>query len=367
MKLLFVSGLSVGGAPRSTLELASVLARHGHEVEVLLGRPHDGWRQSLYERGVAAWVKSDRHPWSGAVKTCVRRAGRGLQELPSDHGLTTYLARHPENAYLTLLNRARPDAVIVNSVPRAAWRWIREDLRARDIVAVLYVREDHALTHLTISAEVPDVLVANAAAHADALSAAGFPCLLLPSVIDRRSASVESSRDCVLLVNPIAENDIDLVLALARLRPDIPFVLQESWPLEPAYRAELSSSIEQIPNVELRPVVPSPSEIYRDARFLLATYPVNRPRVVVEAQHNGIPVLAKCFPALAEAIGPGGVLVPLDASPDEWATVLGELWDDDQRYERMSALAREHDARDEMDPERIAQRFEDAIEDALRR
>jgi hypothetical protein len=61
------------------------------------------------------------------------------------------------------------------------------------------------------------------------------------------------------------------------------------------------------------------------------------------------------------------VLVPLDASPDEWATVLGELWDDDQRYERMSALAREHDARDEMDPERIAQRFEDAIEDALRR
>jgi glycosyltransferase involved in cell wall biosynthesis len=89
--------------------------------------------------------------------------------------------------------------------------------------------------------------------------------------------------------------------------------------------------------------------------------------VIVEAQHNGIPVLAKSFPALAEGVGPGGVLVPRDASSDEWAAMLSRLWDDEAEYERMSALAREHDARDEMDPQRIAQRFEEAIEDVLDR
>src|SRR5262249_34932969 len=143
-------------------------------------------------------------------------------------------------------------------------------------------------------------------------------------------------------------------------------VLQESWPLEPADRAELSRSIEELANVELRASVSSPGDVYRDARVLLATYPVGRPRVIAEAQHNGIPVVAKDFPALSEAVGPGGVVVPLDASPDDWATVLGELWDDDQRYERMCAVAREHDGRDEMDPEKIAQRFEEAIEELLR-
>jgi glycosyltransferase involved in cell wall biosynthesis len=166
-------------------------------------------------------------------------------------------------------------------------------------------------------------------------------------------------------VNPVAENDIDLILALARFRPDIPFVLQESWPLEETYRADLSATIQDLANVVLRSPVPSPSEVFHDARVLIATYPVNRPRVVVEAQHNGIPVLAKSFPALAEAVGPGGVLVKPDASVGEWLSVLGGVWDDDAEYERLSALAREHDLRDEMDPESIAQRFETAINEAL--
>jgi glycosyltransferase involved in cell wall biosynthesis len=363
--LLFVSGVSVGGAPRSTLELASVLAGRGHEVEVVLGATPEGWQQALYERGVAAWVKSGQRIWSDPMRACLRRIGRGLAARTSPDDVTSYTARHPENAYLTLVNRARPDAVIVNSVSRAAWRWIREDLRALGIVAVLYVREAHALTHLTISREEPDVLIANATAHVDALAVAGFQCLLVPSVIDRRSASVESSRRDVVLVNPIAENGVDLVFELARSRPDISFVLQESWPLDETYRADLSNAIEGLPNVELRAPVPAPSDVYRHARILLATYPDGRPRVIAEAQHNGIPVLAKSFPALAEAVGQGGVLVAPEVPIDEWIRVLSRLWDDTEEYERLSVLAREHDARDEMDPEKIAERFETAIQDAL--
>src|SRR5690606_3160916 len=37
VRILFVSGVDVGGAPRSTLELARVLAARGHDIGVVLG------------------------------------------------------------------------------------------------------------------------------------------------------------------------------------------------------------------------------------------------------------------------------------------------------------------------------------------
>ena len=54
------------------------------------------------------------------------------------------------------------------------------------------------------------------------------------------------------------------------------------------------------------------------ARVLLVPYRVdNRPRVVAEAQSNGIPVPASALPAHREA-GTRGVLVPGDASIRAW-------------------------------------------------
>jgi glycosyltransferase involved in cell wall biosynthesis len=106
--------------------------------------------------------------------------------------------------------------------------------------------------------------------------------------------------------------------------------------------------------------------VYRDARILLATYPSGRPRVVVEAQHNGIPVLAVNRPALAEAVGPGGVLVRTGASAREWADALGSIWDDARRYEELSIDALAHDGRADIDAQLIAEKFESAIETVVR-
>src|SRR5262249_21350544 len=151
-----------------------------------------------------------------------------------------------------------PDVVIVSSVPRAAWRWMSDDLRARRIARALYVREEHALTHLTISREMPDLLVANSESHADRLRAAGFPCLVVPSTIDRAAATGASTRRSLLLVTPTPEHRVDLALGLAAARPDIPVVLQESWPLDDAWRAHLAAEVAERPNVTLRAVVSSP-------------------------------------------------------------------------------------------------------------
>ena len=361
MKLLFVSGVSVGGAPRSTLELAERLALL-HQVTVLLGAPLEGRNEYLYRRGVNLWVKLSNRGLGGPVHVLLRRAACHSTRSEPVGGVDVRVGGVAENAYLPLVDELRPDVVIVNSVPRAAWRWMSDDLRARGIKRVLYVREEHALTHLTISGEVPDLLVANSAAHAQRLEAAGFECVVVPSAIDRSAATVESTRKCLLLVNPIREHHVELALELADARPDVPVVLQESWPLDSRWRSELVAATRARPNVELRAEVPTPAEVYRDARVLLVPYPTNRPRVVAEAQHNGIPVLGADQPALAEAVGEGGAVVGLDAPVEQWLAALTEMWDDEAAYARLSALARVHDRRPELDPDHIAGQFEHALE-----
>jgi glycosyltransferase involved in cell wall biosynthesis len=332
---------------------------------VLLGEGRE--RHPIFQRGVNASVKLAGTPLGPPTRSALRLVHRGsyLEEPPApgylEGAVRARIATMPENAYLPLLRSFVPDAVVVNSVPRAAWSWMRRDLQRRRIASILYVREEHAITHLTVSGETPDLLVANSAVHAAALRAAGYPCIVVPSVIDRRGAEVRSTRECALLVNPVVENRVDLVLDLATRRPDIPFVLQESWPLDDKARMELETAVAATTNVELRPVVPDPAAVYRDARVLLATYPSGRPRVIPEAQHNGIPVLAADRPALVEAVGPGGVLVPEGADAAGWADALGSIWDDSARYEELSDLAREHDRRPELDPLVVVEQFEEAV------
>src|SRR5205823_3085811 len=100
LKLIFVSGVSVGGAPRSTLELASVLGERGHDVRVVLGSTPDDWREALFRAGVSAWVKSADRITGRAILPLLRRSGARFHERArTDEQVTVYIARHPENAY----------------------------------------------------------------------------------------------------------------------------------------------------------------------------------------------------------------------------------------------------------------------------
>jgi glycosyltransferase involved in cell wall biosynthesis len=84
--------------------------------------------------------------------------------------------------------------------------------------------------------------------------------------------------------------------------------------------------------------------------------------VVLEAQYNGIPVVALDQPAMSEAVGPGGVLVSGDLSDDEWARRIVEVWDgDEQAYEELEQKARAHGTRPEVQSDVIAQQVERAL------
>jgi hypothetical protein len=270
----------------------------------------------------------------------------------------------PQNALGRLLDEDRPDVVVANSLERWAWRRVHDVCHQRQVPTVLYVREDDSLGHID-SGAVPDALVANARSLADAMAAHGVRCAFVPSVVDTSRTQTTSTREAALAINPLPSRGSDLVWAIAQAAPEIPVVAQESWPLDGDELASVQRAVAGLANVQLRRAAPPGPGLYGDARVLLVPYRVdNRPRVIPEAQSNGIPVIAGDVPALTEAIGDGGLTVPLD-SPAAWVDTLRGLWSDAAAYERLSAAALANSRRAEFDPDAVTDAFEGVLRDAL--
>lgn len=348
-RILFVCGVGVGGAPRSTLELASRLASQ-HRVAVLLGEPTEAGR--LYDVATRASIKLR---WVGD-STVARLAHRlGRRATCEEGDVTIIRAPIAANAARVAVDRWRPDAVVANSLPRWEMRRLLDHVRSYDIPFVLYAREEHAVTHFSKSGLLPDLAVANSHALAEQIRA-HHPCLVVPSVVDTRSALVESSRQDVLSINPA----LDLtVLEIARHCPEISFLVQESWPLDPPVEREVRRALARLPNVRFRTRV-EVHELFMTAKFLLVTAEAGRPRAVAEAQANGIPVLAPDLPALREVVGSGGILFDPASSPAELASLIREAGRPDV-YAGLVNAARAESAAEDRRPEAVVAIFEQAL------
>lgn len=360
MRLLFVSGTTSGGSGRSQRELAKALVNRGHKVQFLV----DDKRSSPVTRWIYAQlsdlsVRATGGPAASVVDRARDSVGRRLvdDEIESlNHRITPV----PQNALPGIIRKYRPDVVIVNSVERWAWRRIHDVCRAVGIPTILYVREVDTLSHLSTGA-VPTVLVANAVSLAEQMRAQGFACAFVPSVVDMAVTTTKSTRQVALAINPIPSKGVDLVWKVAERLPDIQFVLQESWPLTGDDLAEVESTVATRPNVQFRRRVPPGPDLYRDAKVLLVPYRMDsRPRVILEAQANRIPVIVGDVPALTEAIGAGGQSVPLE-SVESWVEVLRDVWNDSDRYAELADAAYAHSQRAEVDPNAVALCFEELL------
>lgn len=356
MRVLFLSGVDVGGAPKSTLELARLLADRGHSVGVLLGQTTVP--PTAYDTLLKAAIKLREHAGWGWPRHALSPFGSRITEDANAGPVRIWRAKRPENALRRVLNIFGADVVVANSFPREALRWISEELRPREIPLCLYMREDHSVTHLSVTRLPLALVLANSRRLADAASVAGYDAVLAPSIIDLAASAVSSTRDCLLLVNPVPENRPEMVRLLASERPDIRCVLQESWPLPEAQRETLTAWATELGNLEFRTRTENPAHVYRDARILLATYPSGRPRVVLEAQANGIPVIALDQPALRETVGPGGLFVDRTRSDAGWCHQVQLLWDDTQWYESLSRESQAHARRAEVQPTTIVTTIE---------
>jgi glycosyltransferase involved in cell wall biosynthesis len=366
MRILFVSGTAIGGSAHSTRELAERLTAHGHDVAILF-RVEGERQRHLHKRAINLVTKLGESRLASKVDriaaTMARKPRRVSEPVPYQVWETVI----PENSLMAVIRSFGPDVVVVSSIGRVAWKRIRSILANLGVPSVLYIREENALGHLMISNAPPDLLLTNAHTYADRTAALGHPALMIPSVVTVDRYLVESRRELVLFVNPVPSYGLETALDLAAARPDIHFAFVEWWTLNDDERAALNTRLaEKLPNVVLRPATSDPGAIYADARLLLAPFLLDgRPRVVLEAQANGIPVLARDLPALHETVGPGGRLVRSDAPIHEWAEALGDLLDDPDRYREACEAARAYATREEVDPGVIVSRFERALTDLV--
>jgi glycosyltransferase involved in cell wall biosynthesis len=360
-RILFVSSTTSGGSGRSQRELNTFLRRRGVET-MMLADDAVGSKVArfLHEQLWDASIRFENTPFLHGSASWLRSIpGRNPSRTAGDVLLSTA----PENAFPDLAIDFRPDVVVGSSIARPCWRAIRAICADLDIPCVLYLREHVALGHLEANNGSHAAVLANSKTLVHGAAGLGVEAEFVPSVVDIESAKTNSTRERIVLVNPRKEHGVDIIDDLARTFRTIEFVLQESWVLDEVERAHVEGILARHPNVAFRERTTHPAEVFRDAAIVLAPHEMdNRPRTILEALSNGIPVIANDLPGLVESVGPGGIIAK---SPSEWRSAVNSLWQDPTHYRTIENRARMYAARPEVQPESIGERFVAIVEDII--
>jgi glycosyltransferase involved in cell wall biosynthesis len=334
-----------GGLERNTHELCLVLRRRGVQPAVAASMVPRGWL-----------VQANR------LKRLVLR-----QAYPRDSfcGYPVYRGWTPEGA-AEAVHRFRPDiAVAQNPEPER----LLAALEGAGVPTAVYVHEVERVDHLGAIRARGVPFIANSGFTARRLrERCGIEAPVVRPLIDPAHYRLAPAPGRVLFVNTVARKGVAVARALAEARPDIPFDMVMSWTLKEPARRELRDWARRHPNVTLHAPRRDMRPLYARARVLLvpSQWEESWGRVASEAQINGTPVLASNRGGLPESVGPGGLLLPHDAPVADWAAALGRLWDDKTLYAELSAAARAHAARREIQPEAVADAFRDALQGFLR-
>jgi len=263
------------------------------------------------------------------------------------------------------MDRFKPDVAVVTGTDPGFARSALEVSSATP--SLVYVRVE-ASARVALDAHA-DLVVANSEFVASLVRDLGVEAVFLHSVFPPETYRLTPVRSKVLFVNPIPKKGVDIALHLASARPDIPFVFNLSWRMEPKALRRLRRTSALLGNVEIRGATHNPATLFRDCRVLLvpSQWAEAWARVVSEAQISGIPAIASWVGGLPESVGPGGVLVEPRDSPEAWLDALSSVWDDAKKYEYLSHEALVHSQRDAIAPEVVTERFEGLLLRAIAR
>lgn len=336
----------IGGAEFSTHHMARALVERGHKVSVLAGLT--------------------RRSFTGLADMLVSAGSQSRPPVHTDKqfGYPTVRCIRPLAALRSCLDEFKPDVVVVTgSDPGLA---VPALMQTSSYPSILYFRIG-APADFVADIKHFDLAIANSKVVADRVRVALGRAEFLPSVFPPELYRVPTTREKVLFVNPIPKKGVEIALYLAQARPDIPFVFSLSWRMKSSSLRSLRRVARRLRNVEIRRATIRPEALYRDCRLVLvpSQSPEGWPRVVSEAQINGIPTLASNVEGLPDPVGPGGVLVDPNDSKEAWLDSLGMIWDDVRKYEELSQLALWHSQRPDLAVPAIVTRFEALVRQAI--
>ncbi len=305
MRVLFVTNYAhlpdiTGGLQTTTHDLCLAIKALGGEAAVLCGR-----------------LQAD--------KNSADRPASGDESL----GYLVLRADAPEQALPMAAAAWAADAIVVQSGNALAPMLLSSLSCGRPTAVYLHNVETHQLAgHL---APDPSLLyLANSEFTARRWrSLYGIDCAVIPPVIDPEPYLAAQTGDKVLFVNPVPIKGVELLFALAAACPELPFLVMESWNIDPHWRAYCLQRAAQLGNIEWHSPTPHMRDVFARARVLLmpSVWEESFGRTVVEAQLNGLPVLASQRGALPALVGDGGYVLAPEAPIADWAAALRQLYD----------------------------------------
>jgi glycosyltransferase involved in cell wall biosynthesis len=159
----------------------------------------------------------------------------------------------------------------------------------------------------------------------------------------------------------VPQKGVSVALEVARRMPGTRFLfLKGKWPSASAKKLEtMVRPARDLPNVEVWEHQLDMREVYCVTRVLLAPsqFLETFGRAIIEAQTNGIPVVAARVAGIPDTLGKGGVLVDPKHDVDGYVEALQKLEQDPAHYERLSNLALENSHRPELAPDRQLRTF----------
>jgi glycosyltransferase involved in cell wall biosynthesis len=350
MNVLFAGGNGYypefhGGVQSSTHHLAEQLRSRGHQPAVLA---------ALFGDGIFGMT--------ARIKMKVFRQRAALDHFP---GYPVVRAWFPWDAVPFAVSRLKPDVAVVQchkSVP------LGKALEKAHVPIVVYLRnvEFHEL-----GGDLSELKSARYIANSEFTARTyetrfGIQSTVIPPTIDPERYRTPTSKEYVTFINPYGEKGFELAVAIAERCPEIPFLFVESWKLDDDHRTKVEQTIAPLKNITLLDRTDDMKTVYGRTKILLApsTWEEAWGRVASEAHCSGIPVVGSRRGGLPEAIGEGGIVLDHDAPLDDWVSAIRALWNDADRYERLSAAALRYSERPQLNPEHQFTAFLDVLQGA---
>ncbi|MCG5527922.1 glycosyltransferase [Halorhodospira sp. 9621] len=319
-----------GGLGVNTHRLACGLLERGHHVAVVAGLKGVG-RTGLSAR---LRMKLLRDP------------------SPQDRrmGYPVWRSWNPATVVEKLSAKFKPDVAVLQG--GAHFAPMLQSLLCLGIPVVAYLHTSDRLPMQHDAPKPPRLSFLANSSYTASLHGDKYVSRIIPPLVHPEDYQTETDRSSAIFVNPAGYKGLDIVLALARARPDVSFLF-----IVNSMRKSLD--ISGFHNIRVIAPVEDMRKVYGRARVVLAPSKEETwGRIATEAHVNGIPLLASNAGGLPEAVGPGGICLPFKAPTAEWVRAFSRLWDDPATYAHFSRAAQRYSQRKEIQPEYLIRAFE---------
>lgn len=347
MKVLFVTNSAhlpqqMGGGEVSAHELIKGLRSKNVDARLISALGANGW--TYYINRLKSIISNKHYP---SDKTLGYEVYRGwVNEWGIDQGVDEIISQGWS-----------PDVFIVTGKkPFGAAKSLRR-FGVKIILKLVDVEEDNYLDLDSSASEYIYVANSNFTAKSVRSQYGVEVHYVVPPYIDysRFSKSKLGTGQYVTLINPHPLKGGFVLLEIAKRNPTIPFLVVESWPLMPSYKASFLEEVKKLGNIKYIDATMNMDAVFRDTRVLLvpSQYEEAWGRVINEAQYNGVPVIASSQGGMPEAVGNAGIVVQVKDNIDQWNFELQKLLSDDVLYQKLSCAGRQRVTRDDLNPDRL--------------